>query len=404
LFHHGICDSKKAMKQSTLILGNKPRYAYQKTNRYFAQIPGGMETIAVAELEALGAQNIEQEIRGAHFTIDREGLYRITYQARLITRVLAPLVHFPCRDRNDIYRVGNGIEWANFFSVYQTFGIFSNVSGNPQINHSNFASLCLKDGVVDYFRTKFGERPNVERETPDVWLNLHIEQFRAVVSIDVSGGAMNRRGYRAESVVAPMQETLAAVMIAHSGWQGEKPLYDPMCGSGTLLCEALMRYCRIPSGYLKKRFGFFLLPDFDRSTWLRIKETADAEIRPLPAGLIGGSDIDREAITAARRNIGMLPGGKEIRLRRIDYKSIEDLSDRMIVCNPPYGIRMNDIEDLSSFYKELGDFFKQRCKGSTAFVFFGNREMMKSIGLKAALKIPMRNAGIDGRIVRLDLY
>ena len=183
-------------------------------------------------------------------------LYRINYQARFITRVLAPLMSFPCRDRDDLYRVGSAIDWAQIFSVDQTFGIFSNVSGNEQITHSNFASLCLKDAVADHFRGKCGRRPDVDRTDPDIWLNLHIEKTHGTISIDTSGGSLHRRGYRSETIAAPMQEILAAAMVALSGWQGEKPLYDPMCGSATLLCEAMMAYCRIPSGYLKKNFGF----------------------------------------------------------------------------------------------------------------------------------------------------
>lgn len=223
--------------------------------------------MAIEELKRLGAEKITPGVRGAHFSADRAALYRINYLARLITRVLAPLMSFPCRDRDDLYRVGSAIEWAQMFSPDQTFGVFSNVSGNPHITHSNFASLCLKDAVADHFRVNCGRRPNVDRTNPDIWLNLHIDKAHGAISIDTSGGSLHRRGYRNETVVAPMQEILAAAIVELTGWQGEKPLYDPMCGSGTLLCEAMMRYCRIPSGYLKKSFGFGFLPDFDKTLW-----------------------------------------------------------------------------------------------------------------------------------------
>jgi putative N6-adenine-specific DNA methylase len=385
-------------------LSARPIYSYQKTNEYFAQIPGGLETVAIEELKRLGAGKIKPGIRGAHFSADRMALYRINYQARLITRVLAPLMSFPCRDRDDLYRVGSAIDWTQLFSVDQTFGIFSNVSGNPHITHSNFASQCLKDAVVDQFRGKSGRRPNVDRTDPDIWLNLHIDKAHGTISIDTSGGSMHRRGYRCETVVAPMQEILAAAIVEMTAWQGEKPLYDPMCGSATLLCEAMMKYCRIPSGYLKRNFGFGFLPDFDKNLWESVKRTADSDIRPLPPGLLAGSDIDRIAVKAARKNCDTLPGGKDMDIRLIDFKEIQNLEDRIIVCNPPYGIRLQQEEGLELFYKGLGDFLKQRCKGSTAYVFFGNREMLKFIGLKSSWKIPMRNAGLDGRIARFDLY
>jgi putative N6-adenine-specific DNA methylase len=381
-----------------------PLYAYQKTKQYFAQIPGGVEAIAMEELARLGAEKITPGFRGAYFSADRPVLYRINYQARLITRVLAPLISFPCRDRDDLYRVGNAIDWMRFFSVDQTFGIFSNVSGNQNITHTNFASLCLKDAIVDQFRGKCGRRPDVDKAEPDFWLNLHIEKTHGVISIDTSGGSLHRRGYRIETVAAPMQEILAAAIVELSGWQGEKPIYDPMCGSGTLVCEAMMRACRIPSGYLKKNFGFFFLPDFDRNLWERVKQAADEGIRSMPPGLAAGSDIDRIAVKAARKNCDMLPGGKDIAITLNDFREIQNLENRVILCNPPYGIRLQQEEGLETFYKELGDFLKQRCNGSSAYVFFGNRELLKSIGLKSSWKIPMKNAGLDGRIARFDMY
>ncbi|MBW1940506.1 MAG: class I SAM-dependent RNA methyltransferase, partial [Deltaproteobacteria bacterium] len=334
--------------------------------------------------EALGARNIKPGFRGIHFSADRATLYGINYNARLVTRVLAPLVSFECRSRDDLYRAGAAIDWTAFFSVRNTFGIFANVSGNINIKHSKFAALCLKDAVADFFRKKFGKRPNVDRINPDVWLNLHIENTRATISFDTSGGSLHRRGYRRETVAAPMQETLAAAMVALSGWKGEKPLYDPMCGSGTLLCEALMKIYRIPAGFLKKNFGFCFLPDFNKGLWESIKKRADEKIRPLPSELIAGSDIERMAVNAAKTNCRILPGGEMIKICRTDFKDISNLENSVILCNPPYGIRLKKEEDLGEFYKNFGDFLKQRCKGSQAYIYFGNREMLKKIGLKPA--------------------
>ena len=379
-------------------------YQYQKTKRYFAQVPGGMETLAEMELKDLGADRITPGFRGVHFSADPAALYRINYEARLLTRVLAPLRSFPCRSREDIYRAGMSVDWSAFFSVQNSLGIFSNVSGNLNIRHSNFAALCLKDAVADFFRKRQGHRPDVDRKNPDVWLNLHVEKNDGTISLDTSGGSLHRRGYRRDTVEAPMQDTLAAAMVALSTWNGEKPLYDPMCGSGTLLCEAMMKVCRIPSGILKKEFGFRFLPDFDRSLWERVKTAVDKKIEKLPPGLVGGSDIDRPALKAARANCRNLPFGGMIDLSQKDFKRISTLENRVILCNPPYGIRQKTEENLSEFYKSLGDFLKQRCKGSEAYIYFGNREMLKSVGLKPSWKKPMRNAGLDGRVAKYDLY
>ena len=379
-------------------------FKYQKTKRYFAQFSAGLDALAGDELRRLGARQLKPGFRGLHFSADQAALYGINYEARVITRVLAPLVSFDCRDRDDLYRAGRSIDWTAIFSAHNTFAILSNVSKNPNISHSNFASLCLKDAVADFFSSRYGKRPDVDKTNPDVWLNLHIEKTKATISIDTSGGSLHRRGYRQETVAAPMQETLAAAMVALSGWDGEKPLYDPMCGAGTLLCEAVMKACRIPAGFFKKHFGFRYLPDFDNALWERVKKGANEKTQSLPSGLVRGSDMGRDAVNAAKTNCRMLPGGRMVRLCQKDFRDISGLENMVILCNPPYGIRLKTHDDLGAFYKAFGDFLKQRCKGSQAYIYFGNREMLKKIGLRAAWKKPMRNAGLDGRIAKYDLY
>ena len=181
--------------------------------------------------------------------------------------MIAPLSIFTCRNADHLYRKGSDIEWRDFFSADHTFAVFASVSNSTAVNHSEFAALRLKDAIVDYFRNLSGSRPTVEKINPDIWINLHIENNQAVIGIDTSGGSLHRRGYRKQTVKAPIQETLAAAIIHLSAWNGERPLYDPMCGSGTLVTEALMHYRRIPAGILRKRFGFEFLPDYDRKSW-----------------------------------------------------------------------------------------------------------------------------------------
>ncbi len=378
-------------------------FTYQETSRYIAQAPGGLEALAAREIEQLGATAVQPGYRAVRFNAAPGVLYRVNYCAKLVTRVLAPLATFTCKDRYALYGAAREIDWTKLFSVHNTFGIFANVSGNDEIRHSNFAALCLKDAIVDQFRAVRDQRPDVDKLAPDIWFNLHIEKDKGTVSLDTSGGSLHKRGYRKETVAAPMQETLAAAMVALSEWDGEKPLYDPMCGSGTLLCEALMHHCRIPSGHFRKDFGFRFLPDFDPTLWLQVKKEADAGIRRLPRGLIGGSDLDPSAIRAARTNCGLLPEGGKIRLSDQDMMDITRLENRVILCNPPYGVRLA-ADGLPGLYKNLGDFLKQRCTGSDAYIFFGNPEMLKHIGLKPAWKKPLKNAGLDGRLAKYALY
>jgi len=378
-------------------------YEYQQKDRYFAQIAEGIKELGGQELSELGAQDISPAYGGVYFNAGKEALYRINYSARLASRVLAPLVSFRCRTKDQLYKTAKEINWKNFISPENTFAVFGNVS-NSRINNSHYAALCAKDGVADSFREAGGKRPDVDSMAPDIWLNVFIQNDWAVISLDTSGGSLHRRGYRKDSVAAPMQETVAAAIIRYTEWNGSVPLHDPMCGSGTLLCEALMYYCNIPSGFFRKRFGFEFLPDYDRSLWKKVKKERDREIRELPKGHISGSDSSLEAVKIARTNIRNLPYGENIALEAADFQESRGLQHGVIITNPPYGIRMGKQADLDQLYRSLGDFLKQKCKGSYAYIFFGEREFIKKIGLKPAWKKPLKTGGLDGRLVKYELF
>jgi len=378
-------------------------YEYQKDDRYFAQIAEGIKELGIDELSELGARDIRPEYGGLYFHADKETLYRINYSARLPSRILAPLVSFRCRTSDELYKKTKEINWTDFISVERTFAVFSNVSDSG-IRNSHFASLRLKDGIVDSFREMSGKRPDVDSRDPDVWLNLYIRHDDAVISVDISGGSLHRRGYRKESLAAPMQETVAAAIIRLAQWDGSAPLYDPLCGSGTILCEALMHYCGIPSGFLRERFGFEVLPDYEKPLWTKVKKDIARQLRELPDGCISGSDVSSEAIETAEANIRRLPQGNRIKLKVCDFRESNGLENGVIATNPPYGVRMGKGQALDLFYMELGDFLKQRCKGSAAYIYFGEREFIKKIGLKPSWKKPLKTGGIDGRLVKYELF
>jgi putative N6-adenine-specific DNA methylase len=233
-------------------------FDYQKNSRYFAQVPGKMEELCKEELVEFNAEKIEPVYRGIYFTTDLDTLYKINYSSRLITRILAPLVSFPCKSTNELIKASLKIKWESFLSLSKTFAITASIA-DSNITHSKYASLCLKDSIADYFRDKYGKRPDVDIKNPDVRFNLRIDKNRAVISIDTSGESLHKRGYRLAKVDAPMQEILAAAIIKLSGWNGDKLMWDCMCGSGTILCEALMHYCNIPAQFLRKNFGFLSL-------------------------------------------------------------------------------------------------------------------------------------------------
>ncbi len=378
-------------------------YRYQETQRYFAQVADDTKDIAEQELLTLGARETRPTYRGIYFTASPKALYTINFYARLISRVLAPLTSFRCHSDRYLYKKAREIEWQDFLDPSQTFAVFATVA-NSRLRHSQFAALRLKDAVVDSFRAATGGRPSIDTRQPDVWLNLYIQNDEATISLDTSGGSLHRRGYRKKSVQAPLVETLAAAIIHHAEWDGCRPLYDPFCGSGTLLCEAYMSVSRMPAGLFRKRFGFQSLPDFDAGLWRQVQEDGRAALRPPPQGLISGSDIDPEAVHAARVNCAAFPAGNAITVEQRDAFQIRRLDDAVIVCNPPYGIRMGKQANLDGFYTRLGDFLKQRCRGSTAFIYCGDRQYLKRIGLKAAWKKPLVNGGLDGRLAKYALY
>lgn len=378
-------------------------YTYQQQGRYFAQIAEGLEPLAKQELLDRGGRKIQPGFRGLYFQADRSALYRVTYQSRFIQKIIAPLQFLDCHSTKYLYRRAKAMDWTDFLSLDKTFAIVSNVS-NSHIRHSKYAALCLKDAIADFFTESMGKRPNVDTETPDVWLNLYINNNRAVIGLEISGGSLHKRGYRVVGHEAPIQETVGAAILELSQWDGQQPLYDPMCGSGTLLCEAVMRYCRIPAGYFRRQFGFQMLPDYDARIWKAVKEEADGGRRPLPEGLIAGSDISVKALEAATANLGQLPGGDNVKLKAIDFRDIKALEHTTIVSNPPYGMRLQKKEGMEPFCRSLGDFLKQRCKGSTAYLFFGNRQLIKHIGLRTTWKKPLSSGGLDGRLIKLEIF
>jgi len=378
-------------------------YLYQKSNIYFAQVADDIKDIAEREILSLGGQETRPVYRGIIFKADLKTLYTVNYCSRIASRFLAPLIRFDCHSERYLYKTALQIKWEDFLSPSMTFAVFSSVA-NSTIRHSKYAALCLKDAVADYFKDNFGERPSIDAKQPDLWLNLHIENNAATISIDTSGGSLHRRGYRKNAVPAPMVETLAAAIIQYSGWDRAVPLYDPFCGSGTLLCEAYLYASNTPPGILRERFGFERMPDFDRRIWGQVKDEAESNIIPVCRGLISGSDISGEAVRYSITNCSAVDSEKSIEVTRRDIFDIERIQDRMIICNPPYGIRQAKNQDMDLFYRRLGNFLKKQCGGSTAFIYFGERKYIKSVGLKPSWKKPISNGGLDGRLVKYEMY
>lgn len=378
-------------------------FEYQKYNRYFAKVTGKMEHLCAQELLALGAESVHVGYRGVSFTAKKDILYSINYQSRLATRILAPLLTFSCHSTKYLKKTAEKIPWDTFLTLDTKFAITATVTQSA-IRHSKYAALCLKDSIVDYFWKKYDKRPDIDVKHPDILFNLHIDRNKAVISLDTSGDSLHKRGYRSTTGVAPLQETLAAALINLSNWNVSQPLWDCMCGSGTILCEALMKYCNIPAQYLRKKFGFYFLPDFDHDIWHQVRDTCIRRIKPLTRGIIEGSDISSRAISMAQENLSKLPYNENVILSSSDFQKRSEYPRGIIICNPPYGIRLGDKKKVQELYTKLGNFLKKKCCGTSAYIYLGDPSMKKFLKLKPSKSIPLVNGALNGTLLKIDSY
>lgn len=376
-------------------------FEYIKTGKYFAQIAGGLEAHAKEELIALGAEVIQEVPRGIRFACDKETLYKIIYKARLVQRVLAPLISLDCHSEKYLYsQLFKNVDWLSLFNLDETFSIVSNVS-DSKIGNSLYAGQVMKDAICDQFRDKYNARPNFSTKDPDISFSLHIRKNLATVSFDVAGKSLHKRNYRQGVNIAPMQETLAAAVIKLTEWTGQTVLTDIMCGSGTLLIEALMKYCNIPAGYLRDDHGIYYLPDFDEELWESVRKQAKAEITELPDGLICGSDVSAKSISYARKALDLLPSGDKVHLKVSRFQDLPLGENRTIVCNPPYGVRMGNLDRTEELYKEIGDFLKQKCPHSVAYILCGSVELVPKLRLRAHWKKSLKNGNLDTKLAKI---
>lgn len=364
----------------------------------------GLEEVLAAELAQLGARDLQVSTRAVSFTGDQRLLYQANIWCRTAIRILVPFDNFYARDEEDLYRKVSRVRWRNYLSLDQTFAINAVVS-NSTFQHSLFLSQLTKDAIVDQFRRETGERPSVDVTRPDVRFNLHMYDNQVTLALDASGDSLHRRGYRLQTNVAPLNEALAAGIILLTGWDKKSPFIDPMCGSGTLLIEAaLLAYNIAPGLYRGDNFGFVAWKDFDRPLFDQVLAEARAQRLPEAEVEIIGSDIDRDYIEAARNNITQAGLEDEIRVRVRDIKDAQKTGEHgWVVLNPPYGERIGS-GDLNQLYRTIGDTLKTNFSGYDAYVFTGNLEAAKHIGLRTSRRIPLYNGPIECRLLKYELY
>lgn len=369
----------------------------------FAAVPRGAEEIAAAELRELGIAGARVSRGGVAFAADRTGLYKANLWLRTASRVLVQLAVFPCTTPAELYGGVHALDWTRLITPAMTLAVDCSLRDSA-LTHSGFVALKTKDAIVDRIREACGSRPNVDTASPDVRINVHLHKNVCTVSLDSSGDPLDRRGYRLERNEAPLRETLAAAVVALTGWDGSTPLADPMCGSGTIPIEAALLAGRVAPG-LQRSFGFQRWLDYDERLWERLLSEAGDGIRRLPLGLVAGCDQDSRAIKLAARNAAKAGFEGQLHFFHAALDAFQPEGDRgVVIINPPYGKRLGDEEELRELYCQIGDIMKKRCRGWTGYVLTGNLELAKYIGLKASRRHVLFNGAIECRLLKYDLY
>lgn len=371
-------------------------------HQFIAKTFAGLEDILSEELKSIGCENVRPSKRAVEFSGDNEAMYKANYSCRTALRILKTIKTFKAVSEEELYNGIANMDWYEIFDVENTFAIDS-VVNSKFFRHSKYVALKAKDAVVDRFRKRFGERPSVNTENPDVRINIRIFNDEVTVALDSSGSSLHRRGYRTETGPAPMNEVLAAGLVLLSGWKADCNFIDPMCGSGTILMEAAMLANDIPPGYYRKDYGFENWKDFDKDIWEKIKAEAVPDQKEFEHRIIG-SDISGKMISIARNNIKNARMHKDIELQimnMVDYKP--PAGGGLVITNPPYGERMK-LEDVKALYKKIGDTLKQNFSGFDAWLITSDLEAMKFIGLRPSRKITVFNGPLECRFLKFSIY
>ncbi|WP_064604134.1 bifunctional 23S rRNA (guanine(2069)-N(7))-methyltransferase RlmK/23S rRNA (guanine(2445)-N(2))-methyltransferase RlmL [Photobacterium sp. J15] len=369
-------------------------------NQYLAITSRGLENLLAEELEQLGAQQIQVVHAGVRFRAEQSTAYRCCLWTRIASRIIQVLSEFNVRDDMDLYLGATAINWPNYFGSDTRIIVDFNGT-NRSIRNSQYGAMKVKDAIVDRFTKADLRRPSIDRERPELRIHMRLSGEKGVLGLDMAGSGLHQRGYRTDAGKAPLRETHAAALVMKSGWTPEKPLLDPMCGSGTLLIEAAMIAAEIAPGIKRKRWGFESIKDFDKEAWMEIHAEAKVKARRGPAKVetkFFGREKDRRVLSIARDNAGRA-GVKDL----IDFEygdatqltCPEGFEAGVILCNPPYGERLGTTPELINLYSELGNRLKLAFAGSTAAIYSGSNELLSCMRMRADKQFKLRNGALD---------
>lgn len=368
----------------------------------FAPCPRGLEGVLARELAALGAERVETADGGVGFVGDMTLMMRANLELRTASRVLLRLAHGRYRDERDIYALALNVDWPRWFDVSRTIKVKTDGHGSG-LRSLDFVSLKVKDAVCDRFRRAQDARPSVDTRYPDVRIQAYLDAEWATVYLDTSGEPLFKRGWRDETGEAPLRENLAAGVLLLAGYDGSQPLLDPMMGSGTLLIEAADIALNRAPGRLRE-FGFTELRSFDAVAWEGVRARARQAEKPVAPLPIHGSDRAVQMLVKTRHNLGRVGLAGAVTLAQRDVLDARPFAESgLIVCNPPYGVRLDEQDALAELYPQLGSWLKQHFAGWTANFFTGDLRMPKLMRLTPARKIPLYNGALDCRLFVLPM-
>lgn len=365
----------------------------------------GLEEVLGKEVASLGYGSMKGR---AGVFVPYQGMnqiYRLNLHLRTASRVLMPLGHFRCRDKADLYKGSLGVNWQPFFKGMPTFAIDSFVL-HKSLTNSLYAAQLVKDAICDQLKDKMGSRPSVDTSNPELGLHLYIVDDMATISFDTSNPPLHQRGYRVEGGVAPLRENLAASLLMLAGYTAEDTIVDPCCGSGTFLIEAAMIASKTAPGINRRTFGFYRHPEYSQDEWEAVRQDALKQTVRLEPGRFFGIEESVKAYSILKRAIHQSKFDRWIAVSNGDFRTMQlPFAPTFVIANPPYGVRLSEVEELADLYADLGDFLKQKTlKPAKGAIFTGSLDLAKCIGLKATKRHVLSNGGIDCRLLTYDLY
>ncbi len=371
----------------------------------FASSPEGLEHQLAKEIIVLGGKDIKIKKRFVSFKSNYETLYKIHFYSRIAFRFYREVARFRCSNKEDLYQgVKSSFDWSKWLPPNKSFCV--HVTGkNSSLNHSHFNALQVKNSIVDLQNALFGQRSNISFNQPYLVIHLHINSKEGILSLQTTDESLHKRGYRPSIGNAPLKENLAAGLIQITNWKGDKPLIDLMCGSGTLLIEAASQFLKKPVPH-KNNYLFENWLDFDEDLFKEVKsktKKSPSEISKLPK--IIGCEIDRDVSSQAKDNINLARLAKLIEIHNIDFSDLKVPDNRgIILCNPPYGKKLGkDKNELIDLYAKIGNCLKEKFSGWEFWLLSGNPELTQYLRMKASLKIPISNGGIDCRWIKYEI-